>query len=131
MVFDNGWSFKRPVRCNAFSYEGPWVGTDCWAVRGYQSATLFQIVVIERTLIERRRDCSGGNLGNALTFRLFDSRYNVKLQHRRASFDEVVAFDIEGLHESAIARVKRIAWRGCIAGKKEQPSGVIASTIEK
>jgi len=55
-------------------------------------------------------------VGNALTFRLFDSRYNVKLQHRRAGFDEVVAFDIEGLHKSAIARVKRIAWIGCIAG---------------
>ena len=33
-----------------------------------------------------------------------------RLQHRRATFDEVVALSVEGLNKSAIARVKRIAW---------------------
>ena len=33
-----------------------------------------------------------------------------RLQHRRAIFDEVAAFSVEGLNKSAIARAKRIAW---------------------
>jgi transposase-like protein/IS1 family transposase len=33
-----------------------------------------------------------------------------RLQHRRATFDEVVTLSVEGLNKSAIARVKRIAW---------------------
>ncbi len=33
-----------------------------------------------------------------------------RLQHRRATFDEVAAFSVEGLNQSAIARVNRIAW---------------------
>jgi transposase-like protein len=33
-----------------------------------------------------------------------------RLQHRRATFDEVAALSVEGLNKSAIARVKRIAW---------------------
>jgi IS1 family transposase len=33
-----------------------------------------------------------------------------RLQHRRATFDEVATLSVEGLHKSAIARVKRIAW---------------------
>jgi transposase-like protein len=33
-----------------------------------------------------------------------------RLQHRRATFDEVVTLNVEGLNKSAIARVKRIAW---------------------
>ena len=33
-----------------------------------------------------------------------------RLQHRRATFDEVAALSVEGLDKSAIARVKRIAW---------------------
>ena len=33
-----------------------------------------------------------------------------RLQHRRATFDEVAALSIEGLNKSAIARVKQIAW---------------------
>jgi hypothetical protein len=33
-----------------------------------------------------------------------------RLQHRRATFDEVAAVGVEGLNKSAIARVKRIAW---------------------
>jgi transposase-like protein/IS1 family transposase len=33
-----------------------------------------------------------------------------RLQHRRATFDEVAALSVEGLTKSAIARVKRIAW---------------------
>jgi transposase-like protein len=33
-----------------------------------------------------------------------------RLQHRRASFDEVAALSVEGLNKSAIARVKRIGW---------------------
>jgi transposase-like protein len=33
-----------------------------------------------------------------------------RLQHRRATFDEVASLSIEGLNKSAIARVKRIAW---------------------
>ena len=32
------------------------------------------------------------------------------LQHRRATFDEVAALSVEGLNNSAIARVKQIAW---------------------
>src|SRR5499426_2023907 len=33
-----------------------------------------------------------------------------RLQHRRATFDEVAALSVEGLNKCAIARVKRIAW---------------------
>ena len=33
-----------------------------------------------------------------------------RLQHRRATFDEVASHSVEGLNKSAIARVKRIAW---------------------
>jgi hypothetical protein len=33
-----------------------------------------------------------------------------RLQHRRAIFDEVAAFSVEGLNKSAIARAKRLAW---------------------
>ena len=33
-----------------------------------------------------------------------------RLQHSRATFDEVAALSVEGLNKSAIARVKRIAW---------------------
>src|SRR5262245_16402678 len=33
-----------------------------------------------------------------------------RLQHRRATFDEVITLSIEGLNKSAIARLKRIAW---------------------
>jgi transposase-like protein len=33
-----------------------------------------------------------------------------RLQHRRATFDEVAALSVEGLNKSAIARAKRIAW---------------------
>jgi transposase-like protein len=33
-----------------------------------------------------------------------------RLQHRRATFDEVAALSVEGLNKSAIARTKRIAW---------------------
>jgi transposase-like protein len=33
-----------------------------------------------------------------------------RLQHRRATFDEVAALSVEGLNKSAIARVKHIAW---------------------
>ncbi len=33
-----------------------------------------------------------------------------RLQHRRATFDEVATLSVEGLNKSVIARVKRIAW---------------------
>jgi IS1 family transposase/transposase-like protein len=33
-----------------------------------------------------------------------------RLQHRRATFDEVATFSVEGMSKSAIGRVKRIAW---------------------
>ncbi len=33
-----------------------------------------------------------------------------RLQHRRATFDEVAVLSVEGLNKSAIARAKRIAW---------------------
>jgi transposase-like protein/IS1 family transposase len=33
-----------------------------------------------------------------------------RLQHRRATFDEVIMLRVEGLNKSAIARVKRISW---------------------
>ena len=33
-----------------------------------------------------------------------------RLQHRRATFDEVAALGVEGLNKSAIARVKQITW---------------------
>src|SRR5688572_18191246 len=33
-----------------------------------------------------------------------------RLQHRRATFDEVAALSVVGLNKSAIARVKRISW---------------------
>src|ERR1700730_721329 len=33
-----------------------------------------------------------------------------RLQHRRATFDDVATLSVEGLNKSAIARVQRIAW---------------------
>src|SRR5689334_25193837 len=33
-----------------------------------------------------------------------------RLQHRRATFDEVATLSVEGLNKSAIARVNQIAW---------------------
>src|SRR5215510_10765077 len=33
-----------------------------------------------------------------------------RLQHRRATFDQVATLSVEGLNKSAIARVERIAW---------------------
>jgi transposase-like protein/IS1 family transposase len=33
-----------------------------------------------------------------------------RLQHRRATFEEVASLSVEGLNKSAIARVKQIAW---------------------
>src|SRR5687767_10451099 len=33
-----------------------------------------------------------------------------RLQHRRATFDEVAALSVEGVNKSTIARAKRIAW---------------------
>ena len=33
-----------------------------------------------------------------------------RLQHRRATFDQVATLSVEGLNKSAIARVQRIAW---------------------
>src|SRR4029077_11809897 len=33
-----------------------------------------------------------------------------RLQHRRATFDEIATLSVEGMSKSAIARVKRIAW---------------------
>ena len=33
-----------------------------------------------------------------------------RLQHRRATFDEVAALSVEGMNKSAIARVQQIAW---------------------
>ena len=33
-----------------------------------------------------------------------------RLQHRRATFDEVAALSVEGMNKSSIARVKQIAW---------------------
>lgn len=33
-----------------------------------------------------------------------------RLQHRRATFDQVASLSVEGLNKSAIARVERIGW---------------------
>src|SRR6185436_18902386 len=33
-----------------------------------------------------------------------------RLQHRRATFDEVATLSVEGMSKSAIARVKRVTW---------------------
>ena len=33
-----------------------------------------------------------------------------RLQHRRATFDEVASLSVEGVNKSAIARAKRVAW---------------------
>jgi hypothetical protein len=41
--------------------------------------------------------------------RITGSPYH-RLQHRRATFDEVATLSVEGLNKSAIARVKQIAW---------------------
>jgi transposase-like protein/IS1 family transposase len=51
----------------------------------------------------RCRTCGKTFCSNART------PYN-RLQHRRATFDEVAALSVEGLNKSAIARVKQIAW---------------------
>jgi len=44
------------------------------------------------------------------TFCLTTSTPYHRLQHRRATFDEVASLSVEGLNKSAIARVKGIAW---------------------
>jgi transposase-like protein len=44
------------------------------------------------------------------TFRSNTATPYHRLQHRRATFDEVATLSVEGLNKSAIARVKRIAW---------------------
>ena len=50
-----------------------------------------------------------------------------RLQHRRATFDQVASLSVEGLNKSASARVEEIAW----AGWKKQPTAGVASTIKK
>jgi transposase-like protein len=54
-----------------------------------------------------------------------------RLQHRRATFDEVATLSVEGLNKSAIARVKRLLGIPLLAGSKRQPIRVVGSTIEK
>jgi len=44
------------------------------------------------------------------TFCLNSATPYYRLQHRRATFDEVAALSAEGLNKSAISRVQRIAW---------------------
>jgi transposase-like protein len=65
------------------------------------------------------------------TFCLNNATPYYRLQHRRATFDEVAALSAEGLNKSAISRVKRIAWNTVDAGWKEQAAVVVASTIKK
>jgi hypothetical protein len=50
-----------------------------------------------------------------------------RLQHRRATFDEVTFLSVKGLNKSAIARVKRVAGTRSIVGWKKQPGGVVGS----
>jgi transposase-like protein len=54
-----------------------------------------------------------------------------RLQHLRATFDEVARLSVEGLNKSAIARIKQIAWNTSLDGSKKQPIRVVGSTIEK
>src|SRR3989442_11857508 len=56
-----------------------------------------------------------------------------RLQHRRATFDQVATLSVEGLNKSAIARVERIGWNGIrsIAGWKKRATAAVASTIKE
>jgi transposase-like protein/IS1 family transposase len=56
----------------------------------------------------RRNRCRCGTCGK--TFCSNSGTPYYRLQHRRATFDEVAALSVEVLNKSAIARVKRIAW---------------------
>jgi len=52
-----------------------------------------------------------------------------RLQHHRATFDEVARLSVEGLNKSAIARVKRIAWN--TVALKGQRTFVLGSMLER
>lgn len=54
-----------------------------------------------------------------------------RIQHRRATFDEVAALSVEGLNKSAIARVKQIARNTVHRCSKKQQPFVAGLTIER
>lgn len=56
----------------------------------------------------RRRRYQGQTCGKTFCSTTRTPYY--RLQHRRATFDRVVALSVEGLNESAIARIQGIAW---------------------
>src|SRR5262249_13501137 len=43
-----------------------------------------------------------------------------RLQHRRATFDEVASLSVEGVNKSAIARTKGIAWNPSLVRKSSR-----------
>ncbi|GMR22787.1 MAG: hypothetical protein BMS9Abin37_1160 [Acidobacteriota bacterium] len=52
-----------------------------------------------------------------------------RLQHRRASFDAVVALRVEGVSISAVARVEGLAWNTLsLDGLRKPPTFAVAST---
>jgi hypothetical protein len=53
-------------------------------------------------VLELTGDAASGGLSIPLCF--------IRLQHRRAIFDEVAALSVEGVNKSAVARVKGIVW---------------------
>ena len=54
-----------------------------------------------------------------------------RLQHRRATFDQVATLSVEGLNKSAIARVAGIGWNTVDRWLEKASDCVVASTTKK
>jgi hypothetical protein len=54
-----------------------------------------------------------------------------RLQHCRATFEEVAALSVEGLNKAASLESNELHGNRCIASWREQPPGVVGLIIEK
>jgi hypothetical protein len=54
-----------------------------------------------------------------------------RLQHRRATFDQVATLSVEGLNKSAIARVAHIGWNTVDRWLEKLATAAVVSTIKK
>jgi len=53
-----------------------------------------------------------------------------RLQHRRATFDQVATLSVEGLNKSAIPRVEHIGWNTVDRWLEKRATTAVASTIK-
>jgi transposase-like protein len=54
-----------------------------------------------------------------------------RLQHRRATFDQVATLSVEGLNKSAIAPVEHIGWNTVYRWLEKLATAAVVSTIKK